>query len=276
MKKFTLNCKGMPLPVEHPIVMGIINCTLDSFFDGGKYSNVDDVLRQAEKMLQDGATILDIGGMSTRLNAVFASEEQEIQNIAASIEKIHFHFPKAIISIDTFRSKVAETAIQLGASIINDISGGTEDDKIFDIAAKYHCPYILMHRRGTFDTMHQPTAYASFLSNIIDDFNLQLKKANAAGVHDIIIDPGFGFSKSIEQNFYLLKNLHILEQLGKPILAGLSRKSMLYKLLDITPVEALNATTAANMVALMHGAAILRVHDVKEAVECIKLYNQIA
>lgn len=265
----------MPLPIEHPIVMGIINCTPDSFFDGGKYSNADDVLRQAEKMLQDGATILDIGGMSTRLNAVFASEEQEIQNIAASIEKIHFHFPKAIISIDTFRSKVAEIAIQLGASIINDISGGTEDDKIFDIAAKYQCPYILMHRRGNFDTMHQPTVYASFLSNIIDDINLQLKKANSVGVHDIIIDPGFGFSKSIEQNFYLLKNLHILEQLGRPILAGLSRKSMLYKLLEITPDEALNATTAVNMVALMHGAAILRVHDVKAAVESIRLYNQI-
>lgn len=275
MKKFTLNCKGVPLPVEHPIVMGIINCTPDSFFDGGKYSNADDVLRQAEKMLQDGATILDIGGMSTRQNAVFASEEQEIQNIAASIEKIHFHFPKAIISIDTFRSKVAEIAIQLGASIINDISGGTEDDKIFVIAAKYQCPYILMHRRGNFDTMHQPTVYASFLSNIIDDINLQLKKANSVGVHDIIIDPGFGFSKSIEQNFYLLKNLHILEQLGRPILAGLSRKSMLYKLLEITPDEALNATTAVNMVALMHGAAILRVHDVKAAVESIRLYNQI-
>ena len=276
MKKFTLNCKGVPLPVEHPMVMGIINCTPDSFYDGGKYLNVEVVLKQAEEMLQAGASILDIGGMSTRPNATTISEEQEIQNIAPSIVKIHSYFPQALISVDTFRSKVAETAIQLGASIINDISGGTEDDKIFDIAAKYHCPYILMHRRGTFDTMHRPIKYVDFLSDILDDFNKQLKKAITAGVHDIIIDPGFGFSKSIEQNFYLLKNLHILEQLGRPIVAGLSRKSMLYKLLETTPDEVLNATTAANMVALMQGAAILRVHDVKAAAESIKLYNQIA
>lgn len=275
MEKFVLNCKGTPLSIEAPVVMGIINVTQDSFYSGGRYYTIDDILRKVEQMLHEGATFIDVGGLSTRPNAIKLSATEELKNILEPIKAIHQYFPNVIISIDTFRSSVAETALQEGASIINDISGGTEDETIFEIAAKYHCPYILMHHRGNFNTMHQPTVYEHFLSDVLDDLNKQIAKAIRVGVHDIIVDPGFGFSKSLEQNYALLKNLAILKQLERPVLAGLSRKSMLYKYLDISSEEALNATTAVNMMALMNDASILRVHDVKEAVECIKIYNQL-
>ncbi len=275
MEKYVLNCKGAPWYIEKPVVMGIINVTQDSFYDGGKLTSIHLILQKVEQMLKEGANIIDIGGISTRPNATKLTEAEELKNIIEPIKAIHQQFPDAILSIDTFRSAVAEAAIQEGVSIINDISGGTEEEAIFEVAAKYHCPYILMHHRGGFDTMHHPTKYENFLSDVIDDLNKQINKATQAGVLDIIIEPGFGFSKSIEQNYYLLKNLPVFQQLGKPVLAGLSRKSMLYKPLQISSEEALSATTAVNMIALMNGASILRVHDVKEAKECIDIYQQL-
>jgi len=276
MKKFTLNCKGTPLYIGTPVVMGILNVTTDSFYDGGRHTRQDTILRQTERMLSEGASVIDVGGMSARPNAVLLREEEELRNVLEAVSIIHRYFPEAIISVDTFRSVVAESAVQSGASILNDISGGIEDEQMLTVAAAYHCPYILMHRRGNFITMHEPIAYRDFLSEVLDELGIQITKAIKAGVNDIIIDPGFGFSKTLEQNYYLLKYIFLLEQFNKPILVGLSRKSMLYKLLEGAPDTALNVTTAANMVALMNGAAILRVHDVKEAMECIKIYNQLS
>ncbi len=275
MKNFTLNCKGRLLTIDSPIVMGILNSTPDSFFDGGKYLQEMAILSRVEQMLQYGATIIDIGGMSTRPGAKLVFEEEELKRILSPIKIIHKHFPDAILSIDTFRSKVAEEAILNGVSIINDISGGTEDENIFNVSAKYSCPLILMHRQGDFQTMHKEASYDNLLTNVLDYFIMQLSKAKEFGIKDVTIDPGFGFSKTMEQNYSLLQNLHIFKKLDKPILAGLSRKRMLYKLLDTTSENALNATTIANTIALQNGANILRVHDVKEAMECVKIYNQL-
>lgn len=255
--------------------MGILNVSNNSFYDGGKFISKDAILKQADKMLTEGATMLDIGGMSTNPKANLLTVNEELKNIEQPFSLLQQYFPDAILSIDTFRSEVATAAIQLGATVINDISGGDEDKQLFNVAAKYHCPYIMMHRRGDFMTMHQPAEYQHFLAEIIDDFTRKIAVATEAGVTDIIIDPGFSFSKSLEQNYYLLKNLAILNVFERPLLSGISRKSMLYKVLNITAHEALNATTAANMVALTNGALILRVHDVKEAVECITIFNQL-
>jgi dihydropteroate synthase len=243
MKYFTLNCKGKLLTMDAPIVMAILNTTPDSFFDGGKYIHEAAILHQVERQLKDGATIIDIGGMSTRPNAELISEEEELKRVIEPIKSIHQHFPEAILSIDTFRSKVAEEAVLHGVSIINDISGGTEDERIFEVAAKYTCPLILMHKQGSLQTMHQKQHYENLLVDILDFFIAQTAKAKEFGIKDVIIDVGFGFSKTIEQNYSLLKNLRIFEQLEKPILVGLSRKSMLYKLLNTTAENALNATT---------------------------------
>lgn len=275
MKNFTLNCKGYLLSVDSPIVMGILNLTEDSFFDGGKYTNEAAVLNRVEQMLNEGATIIDIGGMSTRPNALIISAEEELRRIEQPVSSIHRHFPEAILSIDTVRSSVAEEAVQQGVSIINDISGGTEDEQIFQIAAKYACPLILMHHQGILSNMHLQIDYNDFLKDIFDFFIAQTNKARAFGIKDVIIDAGFGFSKTMEQNYLLLKHLSVFQQLNKPILAGLSRKSMLYKLLNTTAENALNATTVANTIALQQGAAILRVHDVKEAMECVKIINEM-
>ncbi|MFN8294897.1 MAG: dihydropteroate synthase [Chitinophagales bacterium] len=275
MKNFTLNCKGKLLSIDVPVVMGILNLTSDSFFDGGKYTNEAAILNRVEQMLSDGATIIDIGGMSTRPNAEIITEEEELNRVVKSISTIHQYFPDVILSIDTFRSKVAEEAVLNGVSVINDISGGTEDEHIFEVAAKFSCPLILMHKQGSLHTMHSETAYNDIVTDILDYFVVQSGKAKNFGIKDVIIDVGFGFSKTMEQNYTLLKNLSVFRQLNKPILVGLSRKSMLCKLLNIKPEFALNATTAVNMSALQSGAAILRVHDVKEAMECVKIYHQI-
>ena len=275
MKYFTLNCKGKLLTIDSPIVMAILNVTPDSFFDGGKYTNEKSILLQAEKMLNDGATIIDIGGMSTRPNAEIISEDEELKRIIEPIKSIHRHFPEAILSIDTFRSKVAEEAVLHGVSIINDISGGTEDEHIFKIAAKYTCPLILMHKQGTLQTMHKEKNYENLLTDILDYFIVQTNKASDFGIKDVIIDVGFGFSKTIEQNYALLKNLNVFTQLEKPVIAGLSRKSMLYKTLNVTSENALNATSIANTIALQNGASILRVHDVKEAMECVQIWKMM-
>ena len=270
---YTLNCKEKLLVLDSPIIMGILNTTPDSFFDGGSYKNDLDILMQVDKMLYDGASIIDIGGYSTRPNASFISEEEELNRVLPIIQTIHQHFPTAILSIDTFRSNVAEVAINAGVSIVNDISGGTEDERMFEVVAKYNCPFIIMHRQGNLQTMHQQTTYKNMLVDIVDYFNQQIQNANHFGIKDVIIDVGFGFSKTIEQNYFLLQNLDVFKMLDKPMLVGVSRKSMLYKLLETTPENALNATTAANMIALQNGAHILRVHDVKEAMECVKIFN---
>lgn len=275
MKNFTLHCKGKLLHADKPLVMGILNLTTDSFYDGGKYFQEKAVLQRVEQMLQQGADIIDIGGMSTRPNAEIIDEVEELDRVIEPIRKIRAHFPEAILSIDTFRSRVADEAIRHGVSIVNDISGGTEDEAIFVVAAKYGCPYILMHRKGNMETMHKDTFYDDLLADMLDYFTRQITKAADAGIQDVIIDVGFGFSKTIQQNYSILKHLSVFQQLDKPILAGLSRKSMLYKLLNTTPDHALNATSIVNTIALQNGAGILRVHDVKEAVECVKIYKQV-
>lgn len=273
MKNFTWNCVGKLLYWEKPIVMGIINSTPDSFYDGGKLKTDLDILNQAEKMLHEGARILDIGGMSTRPNATIISVEEEIQRVEMPIARIHQHFPDALISIDTYNSKTAEIAIEQGATIINDISGGREDERIFEVAAKNQTPIILMHRKGNAQTMQLQTHYDNILTEIYTYFLEQITRAKEYGVKDVAIDLGFGFSKTLEQNYFLLKNLNYFTTLNVPILSGLSRKSMLYRLLDINASEALNATTVANMLALIHGTSILRVHDVKEAMECVEIFS---
>lgn len=275
MKNFTLHCKGKLLHADKPLVMGILNLTTDSFYDGGKYFQEKAVLLRVEQMLQQGADIIDIGGMSTRQNAEIIDEVEELDRVIEPIRKIRAHFPEAILSIDTFRSRVADEAIRHGVSIVNDISGGTEDEAIFAVAAKYGCPYILMHRKGNMETMHKDTFYDDLLEDMLVYFTRQITKATEAGIQDVIIDVGFGFSKTIQQNYSILKHLSVFQQLDKPILAGLSRKSMLYKLLNTTPDHALNATSIVNTIALQNGAGILRVHDVKEAVECVKIYKQV-
>jgi len=255
--------------------MGIINVTPDSFYDGGKTTQHDSILQQAEKMLTEGATFLDIGGYSSRPNATDISEAEEIARVVPAIESILKEFPKAFISIDTFRSRVAKKAVEAGACMVNDISGGTIDTTMFTIVAEMHVPYILMHMRGTPQNMTQQTAYNNVTLEVIQFFSEQLAIARKAGVTDVIIDPGFGFAKTKEQSFELLQKMELLQQLDTPILAGVSRKSMISKTLAISAKEALNGTTVLNTLALQKGTSILRVHDVKEAMECIKLTQML-
>ncbi|MFN8238400.1 MAG: dihydropteroate synthase [Chitinophagales bacterium] len=226
-------------------------------------------------MLKDGATIIDIGGMSTRPGASEVAETEERSRVIPAINAIVRNFPEAIISIDTFRSGVAKEAVENGASIVNDISGGTEDEGMFKVVADLNCPIILMHLQGGIAHIHEPPQYENFLTDVFDYFSSRLQKAKASGIKDVIVDVGFGFSKTREQNYYLLKHLSVFECLNKPILIGVSRKSMLYKLLETTPENALNATTAAHMIALQNGASVLRAHDVKEAMECIRIHQTI-
>ncbi len=275
LENFTLNCKGKKMDLSSPKIMAILNITPDSFFDGGKYLDEKAVLVQVEKMLNDGAGMIDIGGMSSRPNAEIISQEEELNRVLPIVAAIHKNFPSAILSIDTFRSEVAKHTIEEGVSIINDISAGTEDAQMFDVAATYNCPLILMHRKGNAQTMLHQTTYENILVEMVDYFIDKVKIARQKNVKDIVLDVGFGFSKTLEQNYFLLNNLAVFKQFNLPILAGLSRKSMLYNLLNTTPENALNATSAVNMIALQNGARLLRVHDVKEAVECVKIYNQL-
>lgn len=255
--------------------MGIINVTPDSFYDGGKSFSERDILSQSEKMLEDGATFLDIGGYSTRPNAEEISEEEEIRRVVNSIELILKKFPEALISIDTFRSSVAEKAVRAGAVMVNDVSGGDLDKNMFNTVAKLKVPYILMHMRGTPNTMTKLTDYKNVTLDVLKDLSLKIARGRAAGINDIIIDPGFGFAKNRSQSFELLKNLELFRTFEVPILVGISRKSLVYKSLGTTSHEALNGTTVLNTIALMKGANLLRVHDVKEAVECVKLIENL-
>ena len=271
----TINCKGTLIDLALPKVMGILNITPDSFFDGGKYKNESDFLSQTEKMLLEGATFIDVGAYSSRPGAKHISEEEELQRIVPVINLLVKNFPEIIISVDTFRSKVAKETIQTGAAIINDISGGKMDDNMFSTVANLQVPYILMHMLGTPQDMQKNPVYENVTKEIISFFAAQIHKLHQLKLNDIIIDVGFGFGKTIDHNFEILKNLSLFKSLDAPILAGISRKSMLYKTLDISAQEALNATTSANTIALLNGANILRVHDVKEAVEAVKIVNQI-
>ena len=255
--------------------MGILNITPDSFYDGGMYKDEISILNQTEKMLVDGATFIDVGAYSSRPGAAEVSEEEELKRIVPVIELLIKKFPDIIISVDTFRSKVAKETISLGAAIINDISGGNLDSKMYETIAKLEVPYILMHMAGTPKTMQNNPTYEDVTKDLIYFFSEKTDQLHRLNVSDIIIDVGFGFGKTIEHNFQLLRNMSLFQHLDKPILAGLSRKSMLYKTLDITAQEALNATTSANTIALLNGANILRVHDVKEAVEAVTLVNQL-
>jgi dihydropteroate synthase len=269
----SINCKGKLLKLDEPVVMGIINATPDSFYQGHLPLKADGILSLAGKMISDGAAILDIGGQSTRPGSQAISAQEETDRILPVIEIIHQHFPDAIISVDTYNSQVAKAAVPAGACIVNDISGGKLDAAMLETVAALQVPYICMHMQGEPATMQKKPTYTNVAREVLDFFIKQIDDCTRAGIKDIIIDPGFGFGKTIEHNFQLLKSLSLLSITGKPILVGLSRKSSIYKTLGITVEEALNGTTVLNTMALLQGAAILRVHDVKEAKEAITLFN---
>jgi dihydropteroate synthase len=272
---YTLNCKGKLLVIDQPIVMGIINVTPDSFFEGHSALGLKGIVSLAGKMIDEGATILDIGGQSTRPGSERIAATKEIERVAPVIEAIQLKFPETIISIDTYHSRVAEMAVRSGASIVNDISAGEMDKEMIGLVAKLRVPYICMHMKGTPDSMQKDIHYEDVVKEVLDYFIFKIAECKAAGIHDIIVDPGFGFGKKIAHNFQLLKQLEIFRILEKPILAGLSRKSTIYKTLGISADEALNGTTVLNTIALLNGASILRVHDVKEAKEAIELISSM-
>ncbi|WP_299320673.1 dihydropteroate synthase [uncultured Maribacter sp.] len=271
----TINCNGKLLSLVQPKVMGILNVTPDSFFDGGKYKDEKSILNQVEKMLNEGATFIDVGAYSSRPSALEVDEATELKRIEPIVNLILKNFPNTILSIDTFRSNIAKACVENGAAIINDISAGLQDNKMLPTIAKLYVPYIMMHMRGTPQTMQQQTDYKDISKEVLSFFSERLVAAKALGIKDIIIDPGFGFAKNLEQNYELLSQMEVMNIIEHPILSGISRKSMIYKTLDITAEQALNGTTALHMVCLQKGAKILRVHDVKEAMECVKLYEQL-
>lgn len=274
-RKFSLNIKGKLIDLNSPKIMGILNVTPDSFFKGSRIVTEKVLLGQAEKMLKDGAHFLDIGGFSTRPNANNVTEDEELQRVIPFIKKLILEFPEAIISIDTFRSKVAREAFEAGGSIINDVSGGQADAAMFATVARLKVPYILMHMRGTPLNMMANCTYHNIIKEIIAYFVESTNRLKDLGHTDIIIDPGFGFSKNLEQNYELLNGLKHLHMVGFPVLIGVSRKSMIYKLLKTTPEMALNGTNILNFASLERGARILRVHDVKEARETIELFSAL-
>ena len=267
----TINCKGTLIDLSSPKVMGILNLTPDSFYDGGQHKNEKYILKHVEKMLSEGATFIDIGAYSSRPNADHVSEKEELKRILPIVGLLFNEFPEILISIDTFRSEVAKQSIEAGAALINDISAGKLDDNMLKTIADLHVPYIMMHMRGTPQTMQKQTKYDDLLKDILFYFSERLAQAKQLGIIDIIVDPGFGFAKTLEQNFELLNKLELFKMIEKPLLVGISRKSMIYKALETSAKEALNGTSVLNTVSLQKGASILRVHDVKEAMECIKL-----
>jgi len=268
---FTLNCKGRLLTIDAPIVMGIINTTPDSFYEGSRKNNLDAALQQAEKMIGEGATILDIGAQSTRPGNDIVGPEEEINRLHAITEAIAKRFPDTLISVDTYYSQVATAAANMGASIINDISGGHFDPDMLATVASLKMPYVCMHVQGDAQTMHQVPVYNNVVTDVMDYFIQRIEQCNKAGIADLILDPGFGFSKTPEQNFQLIRSTSSFVALRKPILIGVSRKSTIYKTLGITAQDALNGTTVLHTAALLGGAHIVRVHDVKEAMEAIRL-----
>lgn len=272
---FSLNCKGKLTVYKHPIVMGTINATPDSFYSKSRQLKIEDALISATEMIDAGAEIIDIGGYSSRPGAEDISVSKEIERVTPIIREIRHKFPNQIISIDTFRTDVAEAAINAGATVINDISGGQNNISIYQLAASEKTPYIMMHMRGTPKNMQSQTDYKLLTSDLINYFSNQIEMARKEGLIDIILDVGIGFSKTTNQNYTLLKHLKDFSIFGLPILLGISRKSLIYKTLNVKPDDALNGTTVLNTIGLMNGANILRVHDVREAKEAIKLYSKI-
>ncbi len=260
------------LVIKEPVVMGILNTTPDSFFAGSRLQHESDLLRRAEQMIADGAAILDIGGQSTRPGSSRVPEEEEKQRVIPAIDAIHRRFPEAVLSVDTFYSAVAGEAVAAGASIVNDVSGGTLDENLVSTVARLGVPYVLMHMQGNPQNMQERPHYENVTLDVFDALSFKLKTLLLAGINDVIVDPGFGFGKTIAHNFQLLRELHFFQQLQKPVLVGLSRKGTIYKTLGTTADKALNGTTVLHTIALLNGASILRVHDVKEAVEAITLY----
>ena len=270
-----INCKGNLIDLTTPKIMGILNVTPNSFYDGGRYDSLDSALNQAKKMLEEGASFIDIGGASSKPGVEEVSETQELKRVIPIIEALHRNFPKAILSIDTYRSVVAKEAIEAGANVVNDISAGNLDPAMLTTVGKLGVPYIAMHMQGTPQNMQDNPTYEDLLVAIRYFFSTKVKEARNAGITDIILDPGFGFGKSIHDNFTLLRHLDSLRLEGVPLLVGVSRKSMIYKTLGIDAAASLNGTTVLNTMALNQGAQLLRVHDVKEAREAIRLMEQL-
>ena len=271
----TINCYGKLIDLNTPKVMGILNVTPDSFYDGGKFKNDKGFLSQTEKLINEGATFIDIGAYSSRPGADFVSEKEEIDRLIPIVRLIHETFPETPISIDSFRSNVIKESVQAGAAMVNDISAGILDPMMFESVGKLGVPYIMMHMRGTPQTMQQMSNYSNITKEFYSYFSERIHLARKHQIKDLIIDLGFGFSKTLDQNFKLLNSLDFYTNLNLPILAGVSRKSMIYKTLNTTADNALNGTSALHMIALEKGSKILRVHDVKEAIECIKLYKAL-
>ena len=270
-----IKCGDKLIDLSHPLVMGIINVTPDSFFEGSRVQEDAVLLSRIQSFISQGMDIVDIGAVSTRPGADPVSEQVELERIERAVSLTSEHFPSLLISVDTFRSSVARKAVQSGAHIVNDVSGGNLDSNMFQTVAELKVPYILMHSRGDAQNMQELTDYKNVTMDVIKELSLKVAELHKLGVHDVIVDPGFGFAKTVNQNFELLSKLNYFDVLGCAVLAGLSRKSMIYKTLNTSPKEALNGTTALNMVALLNGAKILRVHDVKEAKEAVNLYTML-
>jgi dihydropteroate synthase len=271
----TINCIGKLIDLSVPKVMGILNVTPNSFYDGGKYIDEKSILNQVTKMIIEGATFIDIGAYSSKPGAEFVSEEEEIRRLIPVIELVLKHFSETLISIDTFRSTIAKIGIETGACMINDISAGSLDEKMLEMVAKLQVPYCMMHMKGNPQTMQSLAQYSNITKEMLFYFSEKVALARSLGINDLIIDPGFGFAKTLEQNFEVMKHLDLFQMLELPLLVGVSRKSMIYKTLEINPDVSLNGTTVLNTIALQKGANILRVHDVKEAIECIKLCHSL-
>jgi dihydropteroate synthase len=271
----TINCNSRLIDLNLPKVMGILNVTPNSFYDGGKHKELNSIMHQVDKMLSEGADFIDIGAYSSKPSAEFVSEEEEIKRLVPIIKELVVNFPTIILSVDTFRANVAKVAVEHGVGIINDISAGLLDEKMLETVADLKVPYIMMHMRGNPQTMLSLTNYEDIVKEMIFYFSERIQKARSFGISDIVIDPGFGFAKTLEQNYEVLHKMELFSMLELPLLAGISRKSMIYKVLENSPQEALNGTSVLNTIALQKGAKILRVHDVKEAVECIKLVSKL-
>ncbi len=255
--------------------MGILNVTPNSFYDGGKHKEINSIIHQVDKMLSEGADFIDIGAYSSKPSAEFVSEEEEIKRLVPIVKSLVDTFPNIILSVDTFRAQVAKVSVENGVAMVNDNAAGLLDDKMLETVAELKVPYIMMHMRGNPQTMQSLTDYNDIVKEMIFYFSERIQKARSFGISDIVIDPGFGFAKTLEQNYEVLHKMELFEMLELPLLAGISRKSMIYKVLENSPQEALNGTSVLNTIALQKGAKILRVHDVKEAVECIKLVSKL-
>ena len=274
-RKHTLNCKGKLIDMSRPSVMAILNITPDSFYSSSRANSIDEALQKAENFVNAGAKFIDVGAYSSRPGAADVSETEETARVVPIIQALNQAFPETLISVDTFRASVAEKSIEAGAHLINDIAAGNLDEKMFETVAKLQVPYIMMHMKGTPQNMQDSPSYGNVSKEVFSYFNEKIETLTQLGVKDIILDPGFGFAKTLDHNYELLSNLQLLSLFNLPLLVGFSRKSMITKALNIKTEDALNGTTVLNTTALLKGANILRVHDVKEAMECVKLVNLI-